>query len=136
MEGMPGLGLTGSAYRNGRDDKSRGTSSTSRTNSNNLITDRPRNNSAKNRKAAEPLKVTNNNGDEGREWTDFEMQAVLALICKRVHLDKGGALTFATALNEALNGKPGEGSNMSNDIDVQDVEVLLEWIYREKKGAL
>ncbi|KAK4448569.1 hypothetical protein QBC34DRAFT_465492 [Podospora aff. communis PSN243] len=114
---------------------------TDRTNSrtiSNLINERYRNRSAKDRKtAAEAFNVTNKDGDEGREWTDFEMQAVLALICKRVHLEKGGALTFATALNEALNGKQGDGDdNMSDDIELHDVEVLLEWIYREKKGAL
>ncbi|KAK0645903.1 hypothetical protein B0T16DRAFT_457888 [Cercophora newfieldiana] len=88
------------------------------------------------RKASESFKVTDKNGDEGREWTDFEMQTVLALICKRVHLEKGGALTFATALNEALNRHPKDRDNFDNDIDLQDVKDLLEWIYKEKKGAL
>jgi len=88
------------------------------------------------RKTSDKFKVTDNEGGEGRDWSDFEMQAVLALLCKRVHLKKGGALTFATALNEALNGKVGSRDNLDEDIDVQDVKALLEWIYKEKKGAL
>jgi len=72
-----------------------------------------------------------------REWTEFEMQTVLALICKRVHLRKGGVLTFATALNEALNGRVGQRrGTMEDDVDVEDVDALLAWIYKEKKGAL
>ena len=72
--------------------------------------------------------------DGNREWSDYEMQTVLALLCKGIHHKKGGALTFATALNEALNGKRRE--HMDDDVDVGDVEILLQWIYREKKGAL
>jgi hypothetical protein len=76
-------------------------------------------------------------GETGEhEWTDFEMQAVLALLCKGVHLRPGGALTFATALNEALNGPTGSRNSMDDDVDVGDVEDLLAWIYTDKKGAL
>ena len=50
---------------------------------------------------------------------------------------KGGVLTFATALNEALNGRVGQRrGTMEDDVDVEDVDALLAWIYREKKGAL
>lgn len=69
-----------------------------------------------------------------REWSDYEMQTVLALICKGFHLKKGGALSFATALNEALNGKRRE--HMDDDVEVEDVALLLEWLEKEKKGAL
>jgi hypothetical protein len=69
-----------------------------------------------------------------RQWSDYEMQTLLALICKGFHLKKGGALSFATALNEALNGKRRE--HMDDDVDVEDVALLLEWLEKEKKGAL
>lgn len=69
-----------------------------------------------------------------RQWSDYEMQTVLALICKGFHLKKGGALSFATALNEALNGKRRE--HMDDDVEVEDVALLLEWLEKEKKGAL
>ncbi|KAK0738584.1 hypothetical protein B0T18DRAFT_433367 [Schizothecium vesticola] len=69
-----------------------------------------------------------------RQWSDYEIQTVLALICKGFHLKKGGALSFATALNEALNGKRRE--HMDDDVDVEDVALLLEWLEKEKKGAL
>lgn len=69
-----------------------------------------------------------------RQWSDYEMQTVLALICKGLHLKKGGALSFATALNEALNGKRRE--HMDDDVEVEDVALLLEWLEKEKKGAL
>ncbi|KAK3357723.1 hypothetical protein B0T25DRAFT_604689, partial [Lasiosphaeria hispida] len=72
--------------------------------------------------------------DERHVWSDYEMQTVLALICKGVHLQPGGTLTFATQLNEALNGN--KGNCLDNDIDLQDVETLLNWVYQKKRGAL
>ncbi|KAK3332516.1 hypothetical protein B0T19DRAFT_105289 [Cercophora scortea] len=72
----------------------------------------------------------------GREWTDFEMQVILALLCKGVHRKPGNPLTFATALNEALNGGGGGEQRLRLDVDLEDVKELLAWVCRDKKGCL
>jgi hypothetical protein len=56
----------------------------------------------------------------GHQWTDFEMSAVLALLCKGEHRNRGGAIHFATKLNKALN----EG-RYEDDLDIDDVADLL-----------
>ena len=72
---------------------------------------------------------------EDREWSEFELQAVLSLLCKRVHLLPGNPLTFATQLNEALNsGRNGGG--FEHDVHLDDVKALLMYINMEKKGPL
>ncbi|ETS80485.1 hypothetical protein PFICI_08014 [Pestalotiopsis fici W106-1] len=70
----------------------------------------------------------------GRHWTNFELDAVLALICKGHHL-KGSSLGFATKLNEALNGR-GNKSRYDQDIPVDDVRDLLADLEKHHKAAL
>ncbi|KAJ9155122.1 hypothetical protein NKR23_g2306 [Pleurostoma richardsiae] len=78
------------------------------------------------------------NADRGppplrRHWTPFEMDTVLALLCKGVHRRRGGLLTFATHLNEALAiGYRGQ----DRDIELEDVEAMLRVVLREKKAAI
>ncbi|KAI1877989.1 uncharacterized protein JN550_000171 [Neoarthrinium moseri] len=73
----------------------------------------------------------------GHQWTHFELNAVLALICKRDHL-RLSPLDFTTKLNETLNGEGGglSRSAYDRDIPVADVKALLHHIKTEKKGAL
>ncbi|KAK1831714.1 hypothetical protein QBC39DRAFT_433828 [Podospora conica] len=69
-----------------------------------------------------------------RKWTTFELETVVSLICKGFHKSKGGAQSFATALNKALNGNKRE--NLTHDIDVEDVALMLEFVNKEKKDFL
>lgn len=71
-----------------------------------------------------------------REWTPFEMTTVLSLLCKGVHRTAGGALTFATELNEALNPGGPSRAAYARDVPVADVEALLGRLAVEKKAAL
>ena len=75
---------------------------------------------------------------KARDWTDYEMQTILVLICRRVHLQEGGIHAFAAALNDALNRRAPDSlvEGEHEDIDVEDVRVILDWIFREKKAAL
>ncbi len=74
----------------------------------------------------------NNNGATGtmRRWTNFELDTVLALVCKGDHLQ--GHMILATKLNEALNGTHG---NFHRDIPVAEVKKLLAYLETEKKYA-
>ncbi|KAK3322593.1 hypothetical protein B0H66DRAFT_620284 [Apodospora peruviana] len=88
------------------------------------------------------IREPRHNNGPGHKWTEFEMRTVYALISKGVHKRPGGELTFSTALNEALNGKPGRskrvmGKNMyDDDIDVEDVIDMLHYVLDKKKGAV
>jgi len=66
-----------------------------------------------------------------RRWTKFEVDTLLALICKGAH--KKESLSLASELNTALNGS---GRGFGNDIPVEDVEAMMDRIRAEKKGAL
>jgi hypothetical protein len=69
---------------------------------------------------------------EAREWTDFEINIVLALICKGDHLTNS-IFDFTTKVNEALNGKrPGD---YADDIPVADVQRLMSVMEKNKKAA-
>ncbi|KAK8055847.1 hypothetical protein PG993_001074 [Apiospora rasikravindrae] len=74
------------------------------------------------------------NDDDGRDvpryWNPYELQAVCALVCKGAHLK--GLLSFATKLNQTLNGS----GSYADDIDIEDIEELLEKIEKNKKAAL
>lgn len=65
-------------------------------------------------------------------WTPAEWSVVLALLCRGVHNEPGGALNFATKLNEALNGKHQD----ERDIPVAEVEEMLEYVRTRKRRAL
>ncbi|KAK6843081.1 hypothetical protein PG987_003941 [Apiospora arundinis] len=67
--------------------------------------------------------------DLARYWNQFELQVVCALVCKGAHLK--GTLSFATRLNQTLNGDEGK-----NDIGIDDIEELLRHIEQDKKAAL
>ncbi|KAI0128416.1 hypothetical protein BJ170DRAFT_682209 [Xylariales sp. AK1849] len=70
---------------------------------------------------------------KAHEWTPFELNIVLALICKGEHT-RLNSLQFATKVNEALNGN--SVGAYDNDIPVGDVEDLLRAVEKNKKGAL
>ena len=82
----------------------------------------------------------------GHKWTPFELDAVLALICKGMSREGKEAIEdFAHHLNEALNGPTGGHStshfarrapDYSKDISTRDVKELLAKIRRERKGVL
>ncbi|KAK1756235.1 hypothetical protein QBC47DRAFT_412808 [Echria macrotheca] len=68
-----------------------------------------------------------------RHWSRFELQTVLALLCKGVHEPQGGGVwAFVTQLNYALNG----AHNFEDDISREDVQELLDWVKREKQPVL
>lgn len=88
-----------------------------------------------------PSALSADRGPKIREWSQFELDTVCALICKHEHRQipkkrscRGGtdgknsnedwALLFATKLNEALHG-PGE---YQHDIPVADVCELMDFI--------
>ncbi|TLD33655.1 hypothetical protein PspLS_00386 [Pyricularia sp. CBS 133598] len=74
------------------------------------------------------------------EWTEFEVQLAISLICRKVHLEKPPKkrgernVHFAKRFNAALN--PSEANFHEDDLDESDVCDLLEWLLREKKGAI
>ncbi len=68
----------------------------------------------------------------GHEWTEFEMNTLLALICKRVHKTEGGFLTLTSQLNEALN--PGSG-RYQHDIEFEEVRDMVVRLTKQKKAA-
>ncbi|RYP67633.1 hypothetical protein DL769_005704 [Monosporascus sp. CRB-8-3] len=65
-----------------------------------------------------------------RSWNQFELDAVLALICKGHHTR--GLIVFTDRLNMAVNGSSGE----EEDITVDDVRELLEFLEERHKGAM
>lgn len=67
---------------------------------------------------------------ETHEWTPFELDAVLALVCRHRH--RQPLLTFATELNEALNGA---NRNFDDDIPTADVSQFLEHLQKTRKYA-
>ncbi|KAI1281305.1 hypothetical protein F5Y07DRAFT_412369 [Xylaria sp. FL0933] len=91
-------------------------------------------------------------GPRVREWSQFELSTVCALMCKFEHegISKGKtnkrpyaeeanarylenrARDFATTLNEALHGS----HNYKNDIRVSDVRDLLDFIEIENKDVM
>ncbi|RYP79169.1 hypothetical protein DL771_000147 [Monosporascus sp. 5C6A] len=65
-----------------------------------------------------------------RSWSQFELDAVLALICKGHHTRS--PIVFTDMLNMAVNGSFGE----EDDIPVDDVRELLESLEERHKGAM
>ncbi|RYP17519.1 hypothetical protein DL765_004483 [Monosporascus sp. GIB2] len=65
-----------------------------------------------------------------RSWNRFELDAVLALICKGDHTRS--LFVFTDRLNMAVNGNFGE----KGDISVDDVRELLEFLEERHKGAM
>ncbi|RYP07304.1 hypothetical protein DL764_002619 [Monosporascus ibericus] len=65
-----------------------------------------------------------------RSWNQFELDAVLALICKGHHTRS--LIVFADMLNMAVDGNFGD----KEDISVDDVRELLEFLEERHKGAL
>ncbi|RYO74732.1 hypothetical protein DL763_011346 [Monosporascus cannonballus] len=65
-----------------------------------------------------------------RSWNQFELDAVLALICKGDHTRS--LFVFTDRLNMAVNGNFGE----KEDISVDDVRELLEFLEERHKGAM
>ncbi|KAI1333807.1 hypothetical protein F5Y15DRAFT_421517 [Xylariaceae sp. FL0016] len=80
-----------------------------------------------------------------RRWTKFELNAVLALICKGEHLEKlrprgrhgiqgrgDQLMSFTSQLNEALHGDSGR---YEKDIQLRDVSELMAFLAEHRKGA-
>ncbi|RYP33674.1 hypothetical protein DL767_004669 [Monosporascus sp. MG133] len=65
-----------------------------------------------------------------RSWNKFELDAVLALICKGYHTRS--LIVFTDMLNMAVNGNFGE----KGGIPVDDVRELLEFLEERRKGAM
>lgn len=61
-----------------------------------------------------------------RNWTEFELNTVLALICKGTNLNDH--VGFATKLNKALNGK-----RVDQDIPRKEVRKLLDYFDENHK---
>ncbi|RYP79736.1 hypothetical protein DL770_006525 [Monosporascus sp. CRB-9-2] len=65
-----------------------------------------------------------------RSWNQFELDAVLALICKGHHTRS--LIAFTDMLNMAVNGNFGG----KEDIPVDDVQELLEFLEERHKAAM
>ncbi|EON98033.1 putative phosphatidylinositol 4-kinase pik1alpha protein [Phaeoacremonium minimum UCRPA7] len=66
------------------------------------------------------------------EWTTFEFDIMLSLICKGTHLH--GIVEFATKFNEGLNGAGYSGHR--RDVDMEDIQEILLYILDKKKAAV
>lgn len=70
---------------------------------------------------------------ERHEWTAFEFDVMLSLICKGTH--HNGIVEFATKFNEGLNGAGHHGGHR-RDLDMEDIQETLVYILDRKKAAI